>query len=151
MQSDHYSLDIAGKLALGSTYQVVDIQGTTTQTGPNPLVPPGLGTFAGGLFAQPSNIGLRHGNPFSVLPSLEVKLGYQITQRARIFAGYDLMYWTEVVRPGNQISQQINLTQNAVLDPNGVGRLVGAAQPPPLFNRSDFWAQGLTLGLAFHY
>jgi hypothetical protein len=68
-----------------------------------------------------------------------------------VFAGYDLVYWSQVVRPGNQINHNVNLTQNAVLDPNGLGRLVGPAQPAPLFNRSDFWAQGINLGLEVRY
>src|SRR5262249_19837927 len=80
-----YSLDITGKLALGVTHQVVDVLGAIAQAGPNPLVPPGLGTFPGGLFAQPSNIGRRTSNDFTVLPSLEVKLGYALDWRTRAF------------------------------------------------------------------
>src|SRR5262249_31394543 len=56
VQRDRFFLDINGGVALGSTHQVVDIQGSITQAGPNPLVPPGLGTFPGGLFAQSTNI-----------------------------------------------------------------------------------------------
>jgi hypothetical protein len=148
---DRFSLDITSKVALGLTHQAVDIQGEITQPGPNPLVPPGLGTFPGGLFAQPSNIGKRSADQFAALPSLELQLGYAITQRTRLFAGYDFMYWSQVVRPGNQIDHSVNLTQNAVLDPNGVGRLVGPAEPAPLFNRSDFWAQGIHFGVEFRY
>jgi hypothetical protein len=134
-----FSLDITGKVALGFTHQVVDIQGNITQFGPNAPVPPGVGIFPGGLFTQSSNIGKRTADPFAVLPSLELKCGYALNQRSRVFVGYDLLYWSQVVRPGNQISHQVNLTQNAVLDPNGLGKLVGPAQPAPLFNRSDFW------------
>src|SRR5260370_19086401 len=111
------------------------------QAGPNPLVPPGLGTFPGGLFAQSSNIGRRLADRFTVLPSLELKLGYAINPRTQVFAGYDILYWNQVVRPGNQINHTVNLTQNAVLDPNGVGKLVGPAQPAPLFQPGDFCAQ----------
>jgi hypothetical protein len=151
VQRDRLSLDITGKVALGSTHQVVEIQGDITQAGPNALVPPGLGTFPGGLFAQSTNIGKRNADQFAVLPSLELKLGYEINPRTRVFAGYDLMYWSQVVRPGNQLNHNVNLSQNAVLDPNGLGKLVGPAQPAPLFNRSDFWAQGLNFGLEFRY
>src|SRR5207249_1470610 len=55
LQCHQASLEITGKIALGSTHEVVDIQGEITQAGPYPLVPPGLGTFPGGLFAQSSN------------------------------------------------------------------------------------------------
>jgi hypothetical protein len=155
IQGDWFSLDLTGKVAVGSAHQIVDIQGNITQLGPNSLVPPGLGTFAGGLFAQSTNIGRANANPlsvpFMVLPSLELKLAFQITQQLRTFAGYDYMFLTQVLRPGNQIDHNVNLSQNAVLDPNGVGTLVGAAQPALLFKRSDFWAQGVNVGLEFRY
>jgi hypothetical protein len=61
------------------------------------------------------------------------------------------MYWNDVVRPGNQVDRSVNLTQNVVLDPNGVGTQVGPAQPAPLFDRSAFWAQGLTFGLEVQF
>jgi len=32
-----------------------------------------------------------------------------------------------------------------------VAKLVGPAQPAPLFVRSDFWAQGINVGLEFRY
>jgi Putative beta barrel porin-7 (BBP7) len=153
--SEFFTLEITGKVALGSMHQVVDIQGDITQLGPNPLVPPGLGTFPGGIFAQSTNIGLQNANPtfvpFSVLPSLELKLVCRLTQRLQAFAGYDVIYWSGVLRPGNQINHNVNLSQNAVLDPNGVGTLVGPAQPAFLLNRSDFWAQGVSVGLEFRY
>jgi hypothetical protein len=41
-----------------------------------------------------------------------------------------------------------NLTQSAVL---GNGALIGPAYPTPLFNRSDFWAQGLNVALEFRF
>jgi hypothetical protein len=151
IQRHGLSLDITGKLALGFTHQVVDIQGAITQAGPNAPTPPGLGTFPGGFFAQPTNIGSRDANHFGILPSLEVRLGYELNQRIRLFVGYDLMYWSQVVRPGDQISHQVNLSQNAVLDPNGAGVLVGPAQPAPLFNRSGFWAQGIDVGVEFRF
>ena len=151
VQLDRCSLVVTGKVALGSTHQVVSINGAIAQVGPNPLVPPGLGTFPGGLFTEPSNIGQRSSNEFTILPSLELKLAYEITRQARLVFGYDIIYWSHVVRPGNQIDHNVNLSQNAVLDPNGAGTLVGRAQPVPLFNRGDFWAQGVNVGVEFRY
>src|SRR5207253_3220458 len=57
---ERFSLDLTAKVALGSAHQTTDVQGDITQLGPNPLVPPGLGTFPGGLFAQSTNIGQRN-------------------------------------------------------------------------------------------
>jgi hypothetical protein len=141
---DFLALDVTGKLALGSTHQVVDIQGISSQFGPTPP----NGVFAGGLFAQPSNIGRYTANQFTVVPALEMKLNFVYTPRFRTFIGYDIMYWNQVVRPGNQIDRTLNLSQSAVL---GTGTLNGPASPAPLFNRTDFWAQGLSLGMEVRY
>ena len=51
------------------------------------------------------------------------------------------------MRPGNQIDRNLNLTQGAL----GNGALTGVALPAPLFNRSDFWAQGINLGFEFRF
>ncbi len=145
------TLDVAGKVALGSTHQVVDIQGSITQAGPSPLIPPGLGSFPGGIFAQSTNMGQRDTSRFSVLPSLDLDCGYLVNQYTRAFVGYGIMYWHQVARPGDQINRRVNLTQNAVLGPTGTGTLVGPAQPAPLFNRSSFWAHGVNVGLEFRF
>ena len=129
----------------------MDVNGSTTQYGPNPLTPPGLGTTAGGFFAEPSNIGHHTGDCYSVIPSVELNLSYQITPELRTFVGFTFMYWTNVVRPGDQISGNVNTTQNAVLSPTGAATLIGSPTPTPLFNRSDFFAYGFNVGFEFRF
>jgi hypothetical protein len=148
---DRLAVDLAGTFAIGSTHEVVQVEGTTTQLGPNAVTPPGLGTFRGGYFAQPSNIGLFTKNQFTVMPTVELKIGYLLTDWLRASVGYDFLYWSQVVRPGNQMDHSINLTQNPVLSPTGVGGLVGPAVPAQQFNRSDFWAHGVTFGLELRF
>jgi hypothetical protein len=143
-QNERFSLDLTGKVAIGMTHQTVDIQGYSTQTGPGGV----NGTFPGGLFTQPSNIGRYSADHFSWIPDVELKLSVFITSQLQAFVGYDFMYWSQVVRPGNQVDSNINLSQSAVL---GNGALSGPAYPMPLFNRSDFWAQGLNVGLEFRF
>lgn len=147
-----FSLDATAKVAFGATQQVVDVQGSTTQFGPNPLTPPGLGTFPGGFYAESSNIGRRTGDSYSVIPSIELNLSYQVTHELRVFVGYTFMYWTNVVRPGDQISSSVNTSQNAVLtsSPTGSTNLVGPPTPS-LFNRTDFFAHGINAGLEFRF
>ena len=148
-QQDRLSVDVTTKVALGATHQVVDIQGNSSLTVPPggfPLAP--IASTPGGIFTQPSNIGRRTGNEFSVMPTVELKLGYQITPRMRVFTGYDFMYWNQVVRPGNQMDHNLNLTQSPIF---GGGALVGPAVPAPLFQRTDFWAHGVTFGFEFRF
>jgi len=144
-QRDRFFVDLTTKVALGVTHQVVNTYGDITQSGPGAFAP---GTFPGGLFTQPSNIGRRSGDEFTVLPSVELKLGYQVTPRIRAFAGYDFMYWNQVVRPGNEIDRNVNTSQSPIF---GAGALMGQASPAPLFNRTDFWAQGVNFGFEFRY
>jgi hypothetical protein len=136
---------LTGKLALGSTYQEVDISASATQSG---TAAPVAGTFAGGFFTQPSNIGRRSHDLFTVVPEAQVKIGYEISRGWQAFVGYDLLYWNQVVRPGDQIDRNLNLTQSPVF---GGGTLVGPAQPAVPFNRSDFWAQGFSFGFVFRF
>lgn len=145
-QSNAVSLNVTGKLGIGSTHQVVDIQGYTTQFGPGTI----NGSIPAGVFVQPSNSGRFTANQFGLLPSLELKLYSHWSPNFRIFVGYDVTYWNQVVRPGNQIDRNVNLSQSAVLG-NTNGVLTGPAAPTPLFNRSDFWMQGITTGLEWRF
>jgi hypothetical protein len=136
-----WSLDIKPRIAMGATHEVVDISGFTTQT------------FFGvttnfpnhGLLAQPSNVGHYSRDRFSVAPEVGLNLGYQLTDHWRAVVGYDFLYWSNVVRPGNQIDRVVN--SNQVAAPIAAG----PARPAFSFNGSDFWAQGLNFGLEFRY
>jgi hypothetical protein len=125
-------------VALGDTYEQVKINGFTTISIPNS----GTTTYRGGLLALPSNIGSYSSNAFAVVPEFEANLGYQIAPGVRIFGGYNFLYWSNVVRSG----QQIDLVVNPTLLPNN-----GPASGPnrPAFERvqTDFWAQGFNVGI----
>jgi hypothetical protein len=151
MHHGNWVLDVRGTVGLGNTHQTVDING-------NQMILGGVGgnrNFGGGLLALPSNIGHHTRDQFSVVPELGVTLGYQVTENVRVFAGYNILYWTDVVRPGDQIDR----TLNPRLIPNFV-KLNPASAPPGsanpvrpafLFHNTDFWAQGMTVGAEFKY
>jgi hypothetical protein len=143
-QSGPFGADLTGKLALGDSHQSVEIQGVSTQTGPGGI----NGTFPGGFFTQPSNIGRFGANQFAFIPSLELKAYMLLTSQLKAFVGYDFLYWSQVVRPGDQIDRNVNFTQSAVF---GNGVLSGPASPSPLTSRTDFWAQGISFGFEFQF
>jgi hypothetical protein len=105
--------------------------------------------FVGGLLAERSNIGSFHRDRFSVVPEVDLKVGYQLTDHVKVFAGYDFLYWSSVVRPGQQIDRTIDET--LIPNFNSGATPAGQNRPMVLFRESDFWAQGLTLGLEFRY
>lgn len=132
-------------VAFGSTHQIVNARGTTTITSPGgvPVV------NDGGLLALPSNSLRQSRDDFSIIPELGVRLGVQVTDNIRATVGYSFLYWSDVVRPGDQIDTSIDTRQ---LPRSGQPPLnIGANSPAPRFKTSDFWAQGLTFGLEFRY
>jgi hypothetical protein len=140
-------LDVTGKLALGTVRQTVNINGTTT------FIQNGVisGPFAGGLLAQPgTNIGQFGRNKFAVLPEIGIKLGFNVTESLRVFAAYNFLYLSSVVRPGDQIDPRVN----PALLLKGFGPIsVPAAVAHPAFNfkETDFWAQGASFGFEYRY
>ena len=138
-------VDVTGKVALGATHQVVNIDGTTTfvPAGTTPVTQPG------GLLAQRTNSGRFTRNEFSVVPEIGLKLGCQFTQHLRGYIGYNFLYWSNVARPGQQIDRVVNTSQ--IPSVFGPGQLVGPARPAFTFRDTDFWAQGITFGLELRY
>jgi hypothetical protein len=143
-----FVVSTTGKVALGSNHEVVEVMGSSTL-----LMPPGTPPLSVpvGQFAGPSNIGRRTRDEFAVVPEVEVKLGYQLTSWLRATVGYDFLYLSRVVRPGSQVDLLVNDSVNPVNGVFGMPPLDKSAFPQPLFNRTDFWAQGVTFGLELRY
>jgi Putative beta barrel porin-7 (BBP7) len=131
-----WSLTTIGRFAIGWTSQTATISGNSSTTQPGGATT----TSNGGLLAMPSNIGDYHHAAFTYVPQLELKLGYYLTQNLRLSVGYDLMYWSRVARPGEQISTSVNTSQA------GGGTLTGTSGPLFSFHESGLWVQGLSLG-----
>lgn len=139
-------IDVRATVALGNNHQTIDIGGSTVQT------QPGLPTaaFSSGVLANPSNSGHFQHDAFSVVPTVGIRLGYQLTEGLRAFVAYDFFYWSDVVRPGDQVSRSVDFRSiptafaytPGFAPASGVGRL---------FQQSDFWAQGISFGLEYRY
>ncbi len=99
----------------------------------------------GGLLALPSNIDVYDSNQFSVVPELGITLGYDFSPQLRAIIGYDFVYWNSVARPGDQID--LNLDPRQFPPP----AIVGATRPEFTLHTSDYWAQGVNLGLDLRF
>ena len=138
-----FSLDLLMRMAVGSTHQTcVDrrldhaspvraVRQTTSRTPPAACL----------RNAQTSASTTR--NRFAVVPELGVTLGYAISPQWRATVGYTFLYWSSVVRPGDQIDRDINPN----LLPPEVTPLTGLERPTFHFVESDLWVNGLSLGL----
>ncbi len=140
-----FFLGMRSGVGIGGTNQTVVIKGTTTFT---PVGGTAV-TQTGGLLALPTNIGTYHRNVFSVVPEFGINLGLNVTDHLRVFVGYDVMYWTNVARPGQQIDRVVNPTQLPTI--NGPGTLVGPARPAFNFVNSNVYIQGLSAGLQWTF
>jgi hypothetical protein len=129
-------------VAMGVVHQTVTIDGSTVIAPPGgpPVVSPG------GLLAQPTNIGRYTSDRFAVVPEVGVRLGVQATERLRAFVGYDFLYWSNVVRAGDQVDLRVNTNQIAPPRP-----LAGPAVPAFAPVRTDYWAQGIGVGAEYRY
>lgn len=136
-----WSLEVLAKLALGGTTSRLLVDGRTliTLPGADPA------TYAGGMLALPSNMGVYEQTRFSTIPELGVTVGYNLTCRLKATAGYTFLYWSQVARPADQLPTVLNQTQ---FPPN---TLVGYPAPEPRFVLSDSWAQGLSFGLDYRF
>jgi Putative beta barrel porin-7 (BBP7) len=136
------------QVGLGVTHETIDIGGSQTVTTPAGQ----RTTFNGGLLALPSNSGSFSQNKFAVVPQVGVKLGYNLTDNVRVFAGYDFLYWSNVVRPGDQVDTNLNVSQipnfgnnPAFVPPSNIVR------PIVPFRTSSFYAHGVSAGIEVRY
>ena len=135
-------LAVRARVAVGLNEQVVDVSGATSVTAPG--APAAFHT--GGLLALSGNLGDHSRHEVSVVPELDVKLGYQITPRLTASLGYGYLFWSHVVRAGDQIDTTIN---PALIPP--ATNVTGPNRPLFGFQSSSFWAQGFELGLELHF
>jgi len=82
----------------------------------------------------------------TLVPELGVKFGYNFTEHLRGYVGYDVLYASNVVRPGDQVDTFVN---SSFIPPRGTP--VGAPLPHFQFRTTDFWAQGVSFGLELRY
>jgi Putative beta barrel porin-7 (BBP7) len=144
---ERVTVDLLSQLALGSTHQVVNRSGSTDISNSHDSTLTS-GTYPGGLLAVPTNSGRVDRDAFAVVPEVELKIEYAITASVRVFVGYDFLYWSNVVRPADQLDRVVNPSQVPAF--GGLG-LSGPARPAPIFQTSDFWAQGINFGLDLRF
>ena len=102
------------RVALGQSYHRLNVSGTTRVSVPGqPQV-----SFPGGLLAQGDLLGEHTDREFAVVPQVELRVGRRITDRLRCSVGYSFLYWSQVVRAGEQIDTAIDSSRL----PSGAGR-----------------------------
>ena len=135
-------IEAFSKIAVGNNHQVANITGFSdiTELGL-------LERFPGGVLAQRTNIGSYSRDELALIPQLGLTLGWRVTRRFSLTMGYTLVYFSNVVRAGDQISTDINPN----LFPREATPFSGALRPEFAWRESDFWANGLSFGGDFRW
>ena len=145
-QMGNMTFGLRGTIAAGATFQRTEIGGSSGSTTPAGATV----SAAGGVLALPSNIGTTDRTRFSILPEVGVTAGYQVMDNLRVFAGYNVLSWTNVARAGEQINRRVNGT--FIPDPT-TGTAAGVGSPAPLARERDssFWVHGWTAGVEWRW
>lgn len=134
---NRFFLGLVAKVGFGRSYQVVKIGGQT-----NFAYPGGGGTtYPYGTLATTSNTGRIERSSFAVLPEGQLNVGYRFRDRSKFFVGYNVVYLSEAVRPGDQIDRTVTPD---FLTPS-------ISRPELRLTSTDFWVQGVVLGLEYKY
>jgi hypothetical protein len=137
-----WSLDALMRLGIGNVHQTVTIDGSSRIVDNTTIT-----EHETGFLAQRTNIGTYDRDKFTMVPELGVTLGYQMTRRLRATAGYSLIYWGNVVRPGDQVDLDVNPN----LLPPEIDPFTGPLRPQFEFVETDYWVQGLSFGGEFRW
>ena len=130
------ALSVRASVGLGNMREEVTIRGQTTTTPPAGVAT----TVDSGFLTQPSNIGTYVQNEFAAVPELAIRARWYLSDHLAISAGYNFIYYSKVVRPGEQIDRVLNLTQVP-------GPIVGDSRPAFSFQSGSLFLHGLTVGL----
>lgn len=143
--STRWHADLTTKFGLGFVNQKVEAVGSNAFTSAAGEVD----AEAGGLYARPFNQGSFERDKFAFAGELNLNVGYNITPNVRATVGYSIIYLSSVIRAGEAIDPVLNDSRI---------RYVAGPTPSDLnapafdWNRaSDFWVQGLNVGLTVRY
>jgi hypothetical protein len=140
----NFDVDARASIAFGVTNQQLDISGFQTVTLPGRAAQ----SFRGGLLAVGPNLGDFSRDRFSVAPEMTLNFGYWITPNFKLYAGYNFLYWTDVIRPGEQIDRVVNLSYVPNAPPVGASNQV---RPQALFAESNMLVHGVQIGLEWRW
>lgn len=140
MDLGRFTLALGTKAALGVMHQTVNILGRTT-------LPDGSVT-AGGLLSSANDAGSHSRNRIAFASDGHVKVGYRITPNWRAYVGYDFMYLSTVLRPGDQTGLSSSTIQVTVA---GTTNQFGVSQPAYRSQATDLWINGISVGMDIRF
>ena len=138
-----FTISLVAKLAVGGMHQEVDVQG-----GSSVVLASGTRVDrSGGLLALSSNIGEYDRTRLAVIRDSSIIVGYCLTPNITLRLGFDFMWVSSVLRPGDQIDLGVNPT----LMPFSGATPRGPLRPAFHYNGDIFWMYGASVGVAVQF
>jgi hypothetical protein len=131
-----WSLELLAKIGIGNMKSAATIDGQTTA-----ISPTGTAVSEGGLLALPTNMGRYERDKLATATEVGLKLRRSFCDGIDLTIGYTFLYLSDVLRAGEQIDTNINVSQLSG------GALAGAPFPEFNFQSNGFWAQGISFGI----
>ena len=134
---DRMVFSMLGKISGGNMHQKVRITGrqeNTTPVGGNDV-------FNSGTFALNTNTGRYERDVTAVIPEAQFTFTFLWQENVSLNLGYAFSYWSDVVTAVDSIDRNVNPTQ---FQDNP---LFGSADPQFTLKDTDFWVQGLVIGV----
>lgn len=137
------------KVSVGTVRQSVRVDGSLATD--DFSAPGDTQVFPGGYFALPGNIGKYSRSVFSAVPEGSLVAGLRVNPSTSVFVGLHALYLRNAARPGEHVDRRVNPTATVshTGDPAAVAQ--GPAQPPFEFRGSNFWAHGISAGVAIRF
>lgn len=128
-----WNMQWLARMSLGNMHKTMRISGDSTITVPNQTPT----TSANGLFSANSNAGQYSDNEFTAITEAGLTFNYRFAPCTQLSVGYTFIYWNNMVAAADGIDTRI-----------GSG---DEERPRFEFRHSDFWVQGVNLGLTHEF
>jgi len=146
LRMNNWYVNGTAKVALGVVNQRLDIDGTSTLSGPGGANP---SVIRAGLYANATNNGRYTQDKFAVVPEVGLNLGYTWRSWLTTSVGYNFLYINSVVRPTEQYSTTINPAVVPLSATYGANN--GVTTPNPAGNTTDFFFHTINFTIAMRY
>ncbi len=141
-------LSLGAKLAFGVMHERLEINGSSTLVS-GPFAQSTRSVVRSGLYANSTNNGRFNNDEFAVIPEVNASLGYTWRSWLTTHVGYNFLFVSRVVRPGNVYSPIVDPAVVPTSPSFGLGG--GVAVNNPFMRQSDFWLQGVNFGFTIRY
>ncbi len=158
-----FTMDGYAKAAIGGMHERVDIYGggsffdPTGRSGVTPGVMNafnlgvgrGAGSVVGGVLANAGNIGVHTHDRFTVIPEFGGNLGIAVTKYMTLYTGVSAMYFSDIVRPGDQVNPVVS-SASIPFSPN-YGTVGAPRSPNFVLRETSHWLGGVNFGFRLQY